>query len=146
MGRYRTIETEQQKRSYAARIWWVFWGVAFIALVYTVWHQVREYDLVHNGQCIEAEYYIYNGNEYARFIDENNRYRILGLGGFDAVHGEDTVNLYYKTRPSLAEPHRDPRAWLFAYVLFGPLFVWCSIKLYKIYHTKPDQIYTSTEE
>lgn len=133
MGRYRQVETEQEAKSYEARIWWVFWGVALIVLIYTIWHQTREYDLVHNGQCIEAEYYIYNGKELARYQDENNRYYSYDVSGRDAVHDEHTIKLYYKTNISAAEPHIHPRVWIFPYLLFGSMFVLCTLKLRKIY-------------
>ena len=133
MGRYREVETEQQAKSFEARIWWVFWGIALVVLAYTVWHQVREYDLVHNGQWIEAEYYTYNGKELAKYRDENNRYYGFDVSGRDAIHDENTIKLYYKTSISAAEPHIHPRMWIFSYVLFGTAFVLCSLKLHQIY-------------
>lgn len=136
MGRYHEVETEQQTKSYEARIWWVFWGVALVVLAYTVYHQVREYDLVHNGQCIEAEYYIYNGKEMARYYDEDNHYHAYDVSGRDAIHDENTIKLYYKTSIAAAEPHIHPKVWIFSYVLFGTAFVLCSLKLHQIYHRK----------
>lgn len=136
MGRYREVETEEQDKSYEARIWWVLWGVALIVLIYTVWHQVREYDLIHNGQCIEAEYYVYNGQEMAKYRDEDNRYHSYNVSGLDAVHDEDTIKLYYKDNLNPAEPHRHPRIWIFSYLLFGAIFAGCSLRLRKIYLQK----------
>lgn len=136
MGRYREVETEQQEKSYEARIWWALWCVALTVLIYTVWHQYREFDLVHNGQCIEAEYHVYNGNELARYRDENNGYHSYNVSGMDAIHGEQTILLYYKDNIAHAEPHRHPRVWLFSYVLFVPIFVGCSLRLRKIYRQK----------
>ncbi len=133
MGRYRAVETDRQERSYEARIWWAFWGIALIALIYTVFHQFREYDLTHNGQCIEAEYFTYNGQERARYYDENGGYHSYNLSGMDSVHGEHTILLYYKTNLSAAEPHIHPRVWIISYVLFVPLLAGASFRLYKIY-------------
>ncbi len=133
MGRYREVQTEQQEKSYEARIWWALWAIALIALAYTVWHQVREYDLVHNGQCIEAEYYVYNGQELAKYLDQDNRYHSYNVSGFDAVHDEQTIKLYYKDNINFAEPRRRFRSWLFSYLLFVPAFAGCSLRLHKIY-------------
>ena len=57
MGRYRVVETDRQERSYEARIWWALWGIALLALIYTVYHQFREYDLIHNGQSMDYRLY-----------------------------------------------------------------------------------------
>lgn len=136
MGRYREVETEQQEKSYEARIWWALWGVALMAMAYTAWHQAHEYDLVHNGLCIEAEYYIYNGQELAKYCDENNRWHFYNVSGFDAIHDENTIKLYYKENINLAEPHRHPWIWIFSYLLFGAIFSGCSLRLRKIYLQK----------
>lgn len=128
------VETDRQERSYEARIWWALWGIALLALIYTVYHQFREYDLIHNGQCIEAEYFTHNGQERARYYDENGGYHGYNLSGMDAVHGEHTVLLYYKTNLSAAEPRLHPRVWIIAYILFVPLLAGASFRLYRIYH------------
>lgn len=134
MGRYRHVETRQEEISYEARIWWALWAVALVVLLYTAYHHSREYDLVHNGQCIEAEYYVFEGREKAKYWDENNNLYMYDLSGMDAVHGEDTVLLYYKEVVALAEPHRDIRVWLYPYLFSGfaiSVFSWI---LYRIYH------------
>lgn len=133
MGRYRTVETEKDEKSYEARIWWTFWGISLIVLVYTAYHQIREYDLVHNGQCIEAEYYIYHGQELARYVDENGGYHSYNVDGRAAIHGENTILLYYKTDLSAAEPHIHPWIWIRSYILFGLLLVVSTLLLRKIY-------------
>lgn len=136
MGRYRTFETEKDEKSYEARIWWVFWIVAVVVMCYTLWHQFIEYDLIHNGSFIDAEYYVYNGRELARYRDENNVNYSFSLEGLDAIHDENTVRLYYKGNIALATPRRSPKTWIFAYVVFGAMFIVCSRILWKIYHRK----------
>lgn len=144
MGRYREVETIQDSRSYDARIWWAFWAVALIVLIYTAWHQIREYDLVHNGNSIVAEYYIYNEQELARYLDENNRYHSYNVSGLNAIHEEDTITLYYKTSIDAAEPHRHPKTWIYSYIIFGIALVLCSLKIYKIY-TEDREVYDVRE-
>lgn len=136
MGQYDHFETEQDEKSFAARIWWVLWIVALLALAYSIYHHTRSFNLVHNGTCIEAEYYVYNGEEIARYTDENNRHYSYNLSGLDAIHEENTVKLYYIDRIQLAEPRRDPKIWIFSYLGFGAAIVFCSYKLVKIYWPK----------
>lgn len=136
MGRYHHMETEQEERSFDARIWWTLWIVALLVLAYTVYHHSHSFNLVHNGNCIEAEYYVYNGQEMARYYDENNRYYAFNLSGLDPIHEENTVKLYYKDNLRLAEPRRDPKIWIYSYLGFGAGFAFCSYKLIKIYRKK----------
>jgi len=134
MGRYRQIETEEEVKSFDARIWWAFWIIALIVLIYTAWHQYREYDLVHNGNCIIAEYTVYNDQELATYYDETGRVAArYNISGLSAVHENDTIKMYYKTNINAAEPHRSVQTWLISYAIFGTAFVLCSIKLRKIY-------------
>lgn len=136
MGRYNYMETEKDERSFDARIWWVFWFIALLVLAYTVYHHARSFELVHNGKYIDAEYYIYNNQEMARYIDENNRHYSYNLSALDPVHEENTVRLYYKEFIQLAEPRRNPKIWIFSYLLFGACLVFSSYKLLKIYRQK----------
>lgn len=138
MGRYRTVESEKDEQSYEARIWWVFWIVAVVVIAYTAWHQYRNYDLVHNGKCIEAQYYVYNNQEMARYKDENGMLVNKSLEGLNAIHEEDTVLLYYKDYMSLAEPKRETSAWLYSYLIFIPLLAGTTWKLITIYKKKPE--------
>lgn len=139
MGRYRNEEYEQDERSYEARIWWVFWIIAVVVIAYTIWHQYRNYDLVHNGTCIEAEYMLYNGEEIARYRDETGRIvASYNLGGLNAIHDEDTVLLYYKDNINFAEPERELKSWLYAYVIFIPVLIGTTWKLITIYKKKPE--------
>lgn len=141
MGRYREVPTEKEERSLEARIWWALWGVALVVLLYTAWHQIREYDLIHNGQSFEAEYEVYKGMELARYYDENNHYHSYNIGGLDAVHGENTITMYYKHDIARAQPRVNPRLWIFSYVFFGAGFVGCSLRLRKIYSQELHKIY-----
>lgn len=145
MSRYREIETEKSHKSYQARIWWALWAVCFVVLVYTVWTQYREYDLVHHGNCIVADYYVYNGEKLAKYYDEetNHAYR-FNLEGWDAIHEEDTIKMYYWTDIHAAEPHRNPMLWIRSYVIFGIAIVLISFRLYRIY-TAPYEIYDVRE-
>lgn len=136
MGRYNNIEMEQDDKSFDARIWWVFWIVALVVILYTVYHHSRSWDLVHNGNCIEAEYFVYNGQEMARYYDESNRYYSYNLSGLDPIHEENTIKLYYKDNLRLAEPRRNPKIWIFSYLGFGAGFAFCSYTLVKIYRQK----------
>lgn len=138
MGRYRTVESEKDEQSYEARIWWVFWIVAVVVIAYTAYLQYLNYDLVHNGQCIEAEYYVYNNQELARYKDENGMLVNKSLEGLNAIHGEDTVLLYYKDYMSLAEPKRETSAWLYSYLIFIPMLAGTTWKLITIYKRKPE--------
>lgn len=140
MGRYRNVETAKDEQSYEARVWWVFWIIALIVIIYTAWHQYRNYDLVHNGKCVEAQYYVYNEQEQARFKDENGNWVNKSLEGLNAIHDEDTVLVYYKDYMSLAEPKRDPKAWLYSYLIFVPLLAGTTWKLVTIYKKKPEEI------
>ena len=136
MGRYRTFETEKDEKSFEARIWWVFWVIALVVLCYTAYQQLLEYDLIHNGSSIEAEYYVYNGKELARYRDEQNVNYSFDLSDYDAVHGEDTVTLYYKDRINYAVPRRDIKSWLYSYFIFVPVLVVSSLIIIKIYRRK----------
>jgi len=138
MSSYQDFYSEKEEQSYEARIWWVFWVVAVIVIAYTVWHQYRNYDLVHNGTCIEAEYMEYNGQELARYRDETGRVvASVNLDGMNAIHDEDTILLYYKDNINFAEPKRNPKAWICSYIIFGLLLAGTSYKLYTIYKHKP---------
>lgn len=136
MGKYNHFETEQDEKSFNARIWWVLWLVALVVLIYTAYHNIRSFDLIHNGNCIEAEYFVYNGQERARYIDSDNHYYSYNLTGMDPIHEETTVKLYYKDYLQLAEPRRNPKIWLFTYLGFGAALCFCSYKLIKIYRQK----------
>ena len=137
MGRYRTVETEKDEQSFEARIWWAFWIIALIVIAYTVYHQCRNYDMMHNGTCIEAEYFVYNGQEIARYRDDTGNIVSFNLSGLNAVHDEDTIKLYYKDRINFAEPQRETMVWVKSYVIFGLGLLFCSWKLKKIYSRKP---------
>lgn len=140
MGRYQTVETEKHSKSYAARIWWALWAVAFVVLVYTAWTHVREFYLVKTGDCIVANYSVYNGEEIAHYRDEaTNSYYTYYLSGMDAVHEEDTVKLYYKNgHIDDAEPHRDVMLWVKNYVIFGIAIILLSLKIKSIYSQEFD--------
>lgn len=144
MGRYREVQTEKQYKSYQARIWWILWGVALTVLLYTLWHHLRETDLVLNGQCIVAEYYNYGGREYARYRTEDNQLHSYNLTGLAPVHDGDTIKLYYKTYIGAAEPRSNPKQWIWSYVVCGLALVLISLKLRKIY-TTPYEIYDIRE-
>lgn len=133
MGLYREVKTELQERSYEARIWWALWGIALVVLIFTVWHQILEFDLIRNGHCFEAEFYISNGKELARYRDENNRYRIHNISSLYTLHEENTIKMYYKDDIEQAQPRMHPGVWIIAYLLFGSMFVGCSFKLRRIY-------------
>lgn len=133
MGKYHQYETIKDQRSYDSRIWWALWAIALIVLIFSVWHNLRKYDLIKNGNCIEADYYTYNGQELARYTDENNHYYTFNVSGLSTVHSEDKVLLYYKDRINLAEPETDFRLFLSCYIGFGLAFILISYKLVKIY-------------
>ncbi len=141
MGRYRHVETAREERSFEARIWWAFWGISLVVLCYTVFHQVKEYDLVHNGNSFEASYEVYKDQELVTYYDENNHYYSYNVSGMDAVHGEDTIMMYYTDDIDRAQPHIDPKIWIFPYTLFGIMFVVSSLRLRKIYHQKNLPLY-----
>ncbi|MCM1100043.1 MAG: hypothetical protein NC079_04730 [Clostridium sp.] len=136
MGRYQymDMETEQESKSFEARVWWIFWIIALVVLLYTAYHHWRVSDLVHNGRCIEAEYSVYNGKELARYRDENNILYSYDLSGLNAIHGEDTVLLYYKDFVSTAEPRRAFTVWLWPYLFSTASLILFSWVLYRIYH------------
>ena len=141
MGRYRHVETAREKRSLEARIWWTFFGISLLVLCYTVFHQVKEYRLVHYGNSFEAEYQVYQGRELATYYDENNHYYHYDISGMDAIHGENTVTMYYTDDMYRAQPHMHPRMWIFPYALFGVMFLVCSLRLRKIYSKKNLSLY-----
>lgn len=147
MGRYRTVESEKDEQSYEARIWWMFLVVALIVLSYTIWHHYLNYNLVQNGTCIEAQYFVQSNQAQARYQDEAGQIYTYNLSSLNADHDEDTVKLYYVTDIRHAEPKRALKSWLFSYLFFGLMFVGCSFKLYTIYKKKPETtIYESMEE
>jgi len=133
MGKYQQYETIKDQRSYDARIWWALWAIALLVLIFTVWHTVRQRDLIRNGNCIEADYYTYNGQELARYIDPEGRIYSFNVSGLSTVHLENTVLLYYKDQISLAEPQINPKLFLACYIGFGLALVLISCKLVKIY-------------
>lgn len=131
------METEQEAKSYEARIWWVLWFIALGVLLYTAYHHISEYHRVHGGHCIEAEYFVYNGRELAMYRDENNINHSYDLSGYDAVHEEDTVKLYYTDNVSLAEPRRTPSSWIAPYFFSTAalaFFSWILIRIYRRPH------------
>lgn len=149
MGRYRTVETEKDEQSYDARIWWTFWIVALVCLAYTAWHHYRNYDLIHNGTCIIAEYTEKGGEKLASYRGENgNLIASFTLSGLDPVHEENTVQLYYKDNIYAAEPRRQLQSWLISYGIFGILLVVCSLRLWNIYthKTTSNQIFSDETE
>lgn len=133
MGRYRDVQTEKDARSYAATIWWILWAVCFVIMLYTVWMQISEYRLVHNGKSIVAEYSLYKGVERATYYDEENHYHSYDLSGLGAAHGEDTIVLYYMDDINLAQPRIGFKTWLRTYAIFGVGLVLLSIRLLFIY-------------
>ncbi len=139
MGRYQDYESEKSEQSYEARIWWALWAVALVVILYTAWQQYRNFDLVHNGICVEAEYSVYKERQLAKVWDSEtgNLIQSFDVSGMDARHGEDTILLYYKDNLALAEPQRELSAWLKAYALYGLMFAGCSWKLRRIYKKKP---------
>lgn len=147
MGRYRTVESEKDEQSYEARVWWMFLVVAIIVLSYTIWHHYLNHNLVQNGTCIEAQYFIQSNQAQARYQDESGQIYTYNLSNLDADHDEDTVKLYYMTDIRHATPKRTIKFWLFSYTVFGLMFVGCIFKLYLIYKKKPETtIYESMEE
>lgn len=147
MGRYRTVESEKDEQSYEARVWWMFLAVAVIVLSYTIWHHYRNLDLVQNGTCIVAEYFVHNNQPQARYQDESGHINIFNLSSLSAEHDENTVKLYYKDNIKFAEPKRELKSWIISYGIFGLMFVGCSFKLYTIYKKKPETtIYESMED
>lgn len=149
MGRYQNYESEKTEQSYEARIWWALWAVALVVILYTGWQQYRNFDLIHNGNCIEAEYKLYKERELARIWDQEtgNLIQSFDVSGLDALHGEDTILLYYKDDLSQAEPQRETTAWIKSYVIFGLMFAGCSWKLRRIYTKNPStEIYTAWED
>lgn len=139
MGRYQDYESEKSEQSYEARIWWALWAVALAVILYTAWQQYRNFDLVHNGICVEAEYSVYKERQLAKVWDSEtgNLIQSFDVSGMDARHGEDTIRLYYKDNLALAEPQRELSAWLKSYALYGLMFAGCSWKLRRIYKNKP---------
>ncbi len=133
MGRYREVQTEKDERRYAAAIWWALWAVCFGIMAYTVWMQVSEYRLVHEGKSIVAEYRMNKGVEQATYYDEEHHYHAYDLTGAGAAHDEDTVVLYYMDNIDLAQPKLSFGTWLRSYAIFGVGLVLLSIKLYFVY-------------
>lgn len=147
MGRYRTVESEKDEQSYEARVWWMFLAVAVIVLSYTIWHHYRNYDLVQNGTCIEAEYFVHSNQAQARYQDENGQIVTFNLSNSGADHDENTVKLYYREDIRHAEPKRELSSWLMPYGIFGLMLVGCVFKLFTIYRKKPDTtVYEAMEE
>lgn len=137
MGRYREVETEQQEKSYEARIWWALWAVCLVVLVATAYNHIRECILVYTGNCMEAEYSTYQGRELAKYYDENNFPHTIDISNYDAAHEGDKVLLYYKDYMELAQPRSRVMGWVFPYLGFGAGLAACSFMIYKIY--KPEK-------
>ncbi len=133
MGRYREVQTKKDDRSYEAGVWWALWIVCFGVMAYTVWMQISEYRLVHEGTSIVAEYVAYKGAEQANYYDEEHRYHFYDLTGAGAVHDEDTIVLYYRDNIDLAQPRIGFATWLRSYAIFGTGLILLSIRLYFIY-------------
>lgn len=133
MGRYRDVKTEKDDRRYAAGIWWILWAVCFGIMAYTIFMQVSEYRLVHEGKSIVAKYSLDKGVERATYFDEENHYHTYDLTGVGAAHDEDTIVLYYRDDINLAQPRIGASTWIRSYAIFGVGLILLSIRLYFIY-------------
>jgi len=130
-----TVYNPEEEKRYESTVWKYIIGVALAVLALVIYMHAKELNIVNNGTCIVASYYVDNsGNEIVRYSDENNKLYIYNVSGLSAVHEENQIRLYYLENIQDAVSKTKWQLWAAYYAFFGALLgisVWRIIKIYK---------------
>lgn len=134
-GAGENVYNEKEDKRYQSSIWKYLLGVAIFMLAFVIFNHAKELNVIWNGTAIEADYYIDDlGRPMARYYDENEKLYMYQISASRAVHGEDTITMYYFDTPHDAIFKSTWTSWAWYYVIFGVIFaisLWRIIVIYK---------------
>lgn len=134
-GTGENVYNEKEDKRYQSSIWKYLFGVAALMLAFVIFNHGRELNVIWNGTSIEAEYYLGDsGRPMARYYDENGQLYIYQISATRAVHGENTITMYYTDTPRDAIFASTWISWAGYYVFFGVILaisLWRIIIIYK---------------
>lgn len=134
-GTGENIYNEKEDKHYQSSIWKFLLGLGAFMLAFVIFNHAKELNVIWNGTSIEASYYTDStGRATARYYDENDKLYTYQISASRAVHGKDTITMYYLDTPGNAIYESTWTSWSLYYLVFGTIFaisLWRIIVIYK---------------